>query len=281
MTKSEQLFERAVKVLPGGVNSPVRAFRAVGGNPRFVVKGKGSHIWDEDGVEYIDYVGSWGPMVLGHSHPDILKAVYDRMVNGLSFGAPTALEVKMAEKMVEMVPNIEMVRMVNSGTEAVMSAVRLARGATGRDKIIKFEGCYHGHSDAMLVGAGSGALTQGEPDSKGVTKGAAQDTLMAQYNDLASVERLLDANPGQVAAVIVEPVAAIWALCRPRTAFCRACASCATSTAACLSLTRLSRASALQRAARRNTSACAPTLSPLARSLAAVCRSAHMQARAR
>ena len=219
MTKSEQLFERACKVLPGGVNSPVRAFRAVGGKPRFIVKGLGSHVLDEDGLEYIDYVGSWGPMVLGHSHPDILKAVYDRMVNGLSFGAPTALEVEMAEKMVEMVPNIEMVRMVNSGTEAVMSAVRLARGATGRDKLIKFEGCYHGHSDAMLVGAGSGALTQGEPDSKGVTKGAAQDTLMAQYNDLASVERLLDANPGQVAAVIVEPVAANMGVVPPKDGF--------------------------------------------------------------
>lgn len=219
MTRSEQLFERACKVLPGGVNSPVRAFRAVGGKPRFIVKGLGSHVLDEDGLEYIDYVGSWGPMVLGHSHPDILKAVYDRMVNGLSFGAPTALEVEMAEKMVEMVPNIEMVRMVNSGTEAVMSAVRLARGATGRDKIIKFEGCYHGHSDAMLVGAGSGALTQGEPDSKGVTKGAAQDTLMAQYNDLASVERLLDANPGQVAAVIVEPVAANMGVVPPKDGF--------------------------------------------------------------
>ena len=208
MTQSEKLFERAVKVLPGGVNSPVRAFRAVGGKPRFLVKGLGSHVLDADGLEYIDYIGSWGPMILGHSHPDILKAVYDRMVCGLSFGAPTALEVEMAEKMVSIVPNIEMVRMVNSGTEAVMSALRLARGATGRDKIIKFEGCYHGHSDAMLVGAGSGALTQGEPDSKGVTRGAAQDTLMAQYNDLASVERLLDANPGQVAAIIVEPVAA-------------------------------------------------------------------------
>ena len=219
MTRSEQLFERAVKVLPGGVNSPVRAFRAVGGKPRFVVKGKGSHIWDEDGAEYIDYVGSWGPMVLGHSHPDILRAVQERMVNGLSFGAPTALEVEMAEKMVEMVPNIEMVRMVNSGTEAVMSAVRLARGATGRDKLIKFEGCYHGHSDAMLVGAGSGALTQGEPDSKGVTRGAAQDTLMAQYNDLNSVERLLDANPGQIAAVIVEPVAANMGVVPPKDGF--------------------------------------------------------------
>lgn len=219
MTQSETLFERAQKVLPGGVNSPVRAFRAVGGAPRFLVKGLGSHVLDADGLEYIDYIGSWGPMVLGHSHPDIIKAVYDRMVNGLSFGAPTGLEVEMAEKMVDMVPNIEMVRMVNSGTEAVMSAVRLARGATGRDKIIKFEGCYHGHSDAMLVGAGSGALTQGEPDSKGVTRGAAQDTLMAQYNDLASVERLFDANPGQVAAVIVEPVAANMGVVPPAAGF--------------------------------------------------------------
>ena len=219
MTQSEQLFERAQKVLPGGVNSPVRAFRAVGGKPRFLVKGLGSHVLDADGLEYIDYVGSWGPMVLGHSHPDILKAVYDRMVNGLSFGAPTALEVEMAEKMVAMVPHIEMVRMVNSGTEAVMSAVRLARGATGRDKIIKFEGCYHGHSDAMLVGAGSGALTQGEPDSAGVTRGAAQDTLMAQYNDAASVERLLDANPSEVAAVIVEPVAANMGVVPPKNGF--------------------------------------------------------------
>nr|WP_297173421.1 glutamate-1-semialdehyde 2,1-aminomutase [uncultured Agathobaculum sp.] len=219
MTKSEKLFERAVKVLPGGVNSPVRAFRAVGGNPRFVSRGMGSHIWDEDGTEYIDFVGSWGPMVLGHSHPDILKAVQTRMMDGLSFGAPTALEVEMAEKMIEMVPHIEMVRMVNSGTEAVMSALRLARGVTGRDKLIKFEGCYHGHSDAMLVGAGSGALTQGEPDSKGVTKGAAQDTLMAQYNDLASVDHLLNANLGQVAAVIVEPVAANMGVVPPQAGF--------------------------------------------------------------
>lgn len=219
MTRSEELFERAGRVLPGGVNSPVRAFRAVGGKPRFLVKGLGSHVLDEDGLEYIDFVGSWGPMVLGHSHPDILKAVYDRMVNGLSFGAPTALEVEMAEKMVEMVPHIEMVRMVNSGTEAVMSAVRLARGATGRDKLIKFEGCYHGHSDAMLVGAGSGALTQGEPDSAGVTAGAARDTLLAQYNDLSSVERLFDANPGAVAAVIVEPVAANMGVVPPQDGF--------------------------------------------------------------
>ncbi len=219
MMKSEQLFERAKKVLPGGVNSPVRAFRAVGGTPRFIVKGLGSHILDEDGVEYIDYVGSWGPMVLGHSHPDILSTVYERMMKGLSFGAPTALEVDMAEKLVSMVPNVEMVRMVNSGTEAVMSALRLARGATGREKIIKFDGCYHGHSDAMLVGAGSGALTQGVPDSKGVTRGAAKDTLIARYNDLDSVVRLFEANKNEIAAIIVEPVAANMGVVPPKEGF--------------------------------------------------------------
>lgn len=219
MGVSEQLFERACKVLPGGVNSPVRAFRAVGGKPRFIQKALGSHILDADGKEYIDFVGSWGPMVLGHSHPDILAAVYEHMVNGLSFGAPTALEVEMAERMVDMVPHIEMVRMVNSGTEAVMSAVRLARGATGRAKIIKFEGCYHGHSDAMLVKAGSGALTGGAPDSAGVPAGAAQDTLIAQYNDLHSVEALLKANAGAVAAVIVEPVAANMGVVPPKQGF--------------------------------------------------------------
>ena len=219
MTNSEQLFERAKQVLPGGVNSPVRAFRAVGGKPRFIEKALGSHVLDADGLEYIDYVGSWGPMVLGHSHPDILAAVHERMLSGLSFGAPTALEVEMAERMVEMVPHIEMVRMVNSGTEAVMSAVRLARGATGRDKLVKFDGCYHGHSDAMLVGAGSGALTQGVPDSKGVTGGAARDTLLAQYNDLDSARALFDANPGAVAAVIVEPVAANMGVVPPKPGF--------------------------------------------------------------
>lgn len=205
--------------MPGGVNSPVRAFRAVGGKPRFIAKGLGSHILDEDGLEYIDYVGSWGPMLFGHSHPDILAAVRERMMSGLSFGAPTALEVEMAEKIISLTPNIEMVRMVNSGTEAVMSAIRLARGATGREKLIKFAGCYHGHSDAMLVGAGSGALTQGEPDSAGVTRGAARDTLLARYNDLASVERLLEANRDEVAAVIVEPVAANMGVVPPQEDF--------------------------------------------------------------
>lgn len=206
--QSEALFERAKQVLPGGVNSPVRAFRAVGGTPPFLVRGAGSHVWDADGNEYVDFVGSWGPLILGHSHPAVLEAVARAMRDGLSFGAPTPIEVEVAELLTEMVPHVEMVRMVNSGTEAVMSALRLARGATGREKIIKFDGCYHGHSDAMLVGAGSGALTQGVPDSKGVTAGAARDTLLACYNDLASVETLLEANPGQVAAVIVEPVAA-------------------------------------------------------------------------
>lgn len=219
MHQSETLFARACKVMPGGVNSPVRAFRAVGGKPRFVSKALASHIWDADGQEYIDYIGSWGPMILGHCHPEILKAVADRMQYGLSFGAPTGLEVDMAERMIAMVPHIEMVRMVNSGTEAVMSAVRLARGATGRDKIIKFEGCYHGHSDAMLVKAGSGALTGGAPDSNGVPIGAAQDTLIAQYNDLSSVETLLSANEGQVAAIIVEPVAANMGVVPPQKGF--------------------------------------------------------------
>lgn len=216
---SEAIFARAQRVLPGGVNSPVRAFGRVGGTPPFIVKGEGSRIWDLDGNEYLDFVGSWGPLILGHSYPPVLKAVEKAMRNGLSFGAPTAIEVDVAELLVSMVPNIEMVRMVNSGTEAVMSALRIARGVTGREKIIKFAGCYHGHSDAMLVAAGSGALTQGEPDSAGVTRGAAGDTLTAQYNDLPSVEALLDANEGKVAAIIVEPVAANMGVVPPEPGF--------------------------------------------------------------
>lgn len=219
MKESEALFERAKKVIPGGVNSPVRAFRAVGGTPRFITKGNGCRITDTEGREYIDYVCSWGPLIFGHSDPAVIQEVADCLKDGLSFGAPTAREIDMAEQIVSMVPNIDMVRMVNSGTEAVMSAVRLARGATNRDKIIKFEGCYHGHSDAMLVGAGSGALTQGVPDSKGVTPGAARDTLLAQYNDLVSVERLLDANKGSVAAILVEPVAANMGVIPPKDGF--------------------------------------------------------------
>ena len=219
MDISEQLFERAKKVLPGGVNSPVRAYRAVGMAPRFITRADGAYICDEDGKKYIDYVCSWGPMILGHNHPVIREAVERAVQDGLSFGAPTRREVDIAELMVELVPNIEMVRMVNSGTEAVMSALRLARGATGRDKLIKFEGCYHGHSDCMLVNAGSSALAGGHPSSAGVPVGAARDTLTAQFNDLDSVRELLEGNPGQVAAVIVEPVAANMGVVNPAPGF--------------------------------------------------------------
>ena len=208
MEQSQALFDRAKKVLPGGVNSPVRAYRAVGRTPRFIERADGAYIWDVDGRRYIDYVCSWGPMILGHNHPVIREAVNKAVADGLSFGAPTRREVEIAELMTEMVPNIEMVRMVNSGTEAVMSALRLVRGATGRDKIIKFEGCYHGHSDCMLVKAGSSAIAGGCPDSAGVPEGTAKDTLTAQYNDLNSVSRLFQENPDRIACVIVEPVAA-------------------------------------------------------------------------
>ena len=218
MTRSEQLFEAAQKVMPGGVNSPVRACRSVGTYPRFLDRGLGSHVWDVDGKEYIDLIGSWGPLILGHCCEVVEQAVSEAIRKGLSFGAPTAAEVDMAELVCDMT-GIEMVRMVNSGTEAVMSALRLARGATGRSKIIKFAGCYHGHTDAMLVKAGSGALTGGAPDSAGVPAEIAGDTLTANYNDLNSVEVLLKANPGQVAAVIVEPVAANMGVVPPRPGF--------------------------------------------------------------
>ncbi len=219
MTRSEQLFSRAVKVMPGGVNSPVRAYGSVGQTPRFIVRADGAKIYDADGNCYTDYVGSWGPMILGHNHPVVLKAVQKAAENGLSFGAATENEVKMAELVCGMVPSVEMVRMVNSGTEAVMSAVRAARGYTGRDKIIKFSGCYHGHSDAMLVRAGSGAMTAGVPDSAGVPAGCAGDTLTAEYNDLKSVERLFAENRGKIAALIVEPVAANMGVVEPKPGF--------------------------------------------------------------
>ena len=218
MTRSERLFEAAQKVMPGGVNSPVRACRSVGTYPRFLDRGLGSHVWDVDGKEYIDLIGSWGPLILGHCCEVVEQAVSEAIRKGLSFGAPTAAEVDMAQLVCEMT-GIEMVRMVNSGTEAVMSALRLARGATGRSKIVKFAGCYHGHTDAMLVKAGSGALTGGAPDSAGVPAEIAGDTLTANYNDLNSVEVLLKANPGQVAAVIVEPVAANMGVVPPRPGF--------------------------------------------------------------
>ena len=207
MKKSSELFRRAQNFLPGGVNSPVRAFKSVNMDPLFIKQGKGSKIVDVDGNTYIDYVGSWGPLILGHAHPEVIEFLQNVVESGTSFGAPTELEIQIAEKIVEMVPSVEMVRMVNSGTEATMSAIRLARGATGRDKIIKFEGCYHGHGDSFLIKAGSGALTFGEPNSPGVPAALAKETLVAQFNDLNSVEQLFEKNKNQIAAVIVEPVA--------------------------------------------------------------------------
>lgn len=203
---SKALFERAKKFIPGGVNSPVRAFRAVGGNPLFMKKAKGPYLYDEDGNQYIDLINSWGPMILGHAHLLVEEAVKQALVDSPSFGAPTAREVEMAELICSIVPSVERVRMVNSGTEATMSAIRVARGYTGRDKIIKMEGCYHGHGDSFLIAAGSGALTFGTPDSPGVTKGTAADTLIAPFNDLRAVETILENNQQQVAALILEPV---------------------------------------------------------------------------
>lgn len=219
MTRSEELFARAVKRIPGGVNSPVRAYGAIGETPRFIQGAVGSKIFDVDGNSYTDYIGSWGPMILGHNHPAIREAVIKASENGLSFGCATAKEVEMAEFICERIPHVEMIRMVNSGTEAVMSALRAARGFTGRDKIIKFAGCYHGHTDAMLVSAGSGVMTSGVPDSAGVPKGCTQDTMIAVYNDLGSVGELLEESRGQVAAVIVEPVGANMGVVPPADGF--------------------------------------------------------------
>lgn len=204
---NQELFQRAQRVIPGGVNSPVRAFKGVGGTPIFFKKAKGPYVWADDGTSYIDYVGSWGPMVLGHAHPEVLKAVHEAVDEGLSFGAPTVRETLMAEKVLELVPSMDMVRMVSSGTEATMSAIRLARGFTGRDAIVKFEGCYHGHSDSLLVKAGSGALTLGIPSSPGVPEGLARHTITLTYNDADQVRRLFASEGPRIACVIVEPVA--------------------------------------------------------------------------
>ena len=219
MGRSEQLFEEAVRYIPGGVNSPVRAFGSVHGVPRFIRSARGAYMTDEDGKTYLDYVGSWGPMILGHNSPQVQKAVQEACEMGLSFGAATRPEVEMAKLICEMVPSVEMVRMVNSGTEAVMSAIRAARGFTGRDKIIKFAGCYHGHSDALLVMAGSGAMTAGIPNSPGVPKGCTKDTLTAPYNCPEAVEELFDTYPDQIAAVIVEPVGANMGVVLPKEGF--------------------------------------------------------------
>ena len=219
MTRSETLFKEAVNLMPGGVNSPVRAFGSVGMTPRFIASAEGSHMTDVDGNRYLDFVGSWGPMILGHGNEMVLEKVAEACKKGLSFGAATEAEVDMARLICEMVPSIEMVRMVNSGTEAVMSAIRAARGYTGRNKIIKFEGCYHGHSDAMLVKAGSGVMTAGVPDSSGVPSGATEDTLLAVYNDLEGVEKLFNTWGKEIAAVIVEPVGANMGVVPPKKGF--------------------------------------------------------------
>lgn len=219
MGLSEELFDRAVKVIPGGVNSPVRAYGAIGIAPRFIDRADGCNIYDVDGKEYVDYIDSWGPMILGHNFPEVKESVLKACEKGLSFGCATAIEVEMAEFICDHIPHVDMVRMVNSGTEAVMSAVRVARGFTGKNKIIKFAGCYHGHSDAMLVSAGSGVMTSGVPDSAGVPKGCTEDTMTAVYNDLDSVRALMEQADGQTAAVIVEAVGANMGVVPPKKGF--------------------------------------------------------------
>jgi len=205
--RSSALFAEAKQYIPGGVNSPVRAFKAVGGDPIFVKEAKGAYLYDEDGNKLIDYIASWGPLILGHAHAPVIDAIIEKAQKGTSFGMPTEIETELAKLAISMVPHIDKIRFVNSGTEACMSAVRLARGYTGKDKIIKFAGCYHGHSDSFLIQAGSGAVTFGSPNSPGVTQGTAKDTLLADYNDLEGVQKLVKANKGEIAAIIIEPVA--------------------------------------------------------------------------
>lgn len=212
---SQQLFNRAQKIIPGGVNSPVRAFKAVGGNPVFMKSAKGAYLYDEDGNQYLDFINSWGPMILGHACEMVQDAIKEVLPLSFSYGAPTRREIEMAELITHMVPSVEKVRMVNSGTEATMSAIRVARGFTGRDKIIKFEGCYHGHGDSFLISAGSGAITLGFPDSPGVTKGVANDTITVPYNNLEAVKLAVEANAGQIAAIIIEPVVGNMGLVAP------------------------------------------------------------------
>jgi glutamate-1-semialdehyde 2,1-aminomutase len=219
MNRNEALFARAQRTIPAGVNSPVRAFRSVGGTPRFLVRGEGPYVWDADGKRYVDYVGSWGPAILGHAHPAVVRAVQERAVHGLSFGAPTEIEIELAELLVRRLPSLEMVRLVSSGTEATMTALRLARGFTGRGKIVKFEGCYHGHGDSLLVKAGSGALTFGQPSSAGVPAAIAGETIVVPYNDLAAVEAAFGAEPEGIAGIIVEPIAGNMNMVRPQPGF--------------------------------------------------------------
>ncbi len=221
MNKNEELFLRAQKTIPGGVNSPVRAFRSVGGTPRFFTRGEGPYAWDAEGKRYIDYVDSWGPLILGHAHPEVIRAVQSAVSRGLTFGAPTEAEIDMAERLTQLLPGLDMVRLVSSGTEATMSAIRLARGFTGRDAIIKFEGCYHGHADSLLVKAGSGALTFGHPSSGGVPADFAKHTLVLDYNDTQQLEDTFAKNGDRIAAVIVEPVAGNMNLVMPQAEFLR------------------------------------------------------------
>jgi glutamate-1-semialdehyde 2,1-aminomutase len=216
MTQSEELFARAQRLIPGGVNSPVRAFKAVGGTPLFIRKAEGARMWDADGKGYIDYMGSWGPLILGHAHPSVIEAITQAAARGTSYGAPCAAEVELADRVVRLVPSIQKVRFVSSGTEATMSALRLARGFTGRRKILKFEGCYHGHADALLVAAGSGVATLGIPGSPGVPEGTVADTVVAPFNDLGAVEKVVDAHGPDLAAIIVEPVAGNMGVVAPR-----------------------------------------------------------------
>jgi len=218
-TRSSQLFQQAKASIPGGVNSPVRAFKSVGADPLFITKAAGCHIFDEDGNDFVDYVGSWGPMIMGHCHPDVVAAVKTTVESGASFGAPTEREITLANLVIEAVPSIEMVRMVSSGTEATMSAIRLARGYTSRDKILKFSGCYHGHADSLLVKAGSGAATFGVPDSPGVPADFAKHTLTGEFNNIASVKKLVAENKGEIACIIVEPVAGNMGTVPPRPGF--------------------------------------------------------------
>lgn len=219
MTRSEEIFHRSEALMPGGVSSPVRAFKAVGGTPPVIDRGAGAYLWDVDGQKYVDYVGSWGPMILGHAHPAVIQAIKYTAERGTSFGAPTELEAELAGMVVQAVPSVEMVRFVSSGTEATMSALRLARGATGREKILKFAGGYHGHADFLLVSAGSGLMTMGRPDSPGVPAATAATTLVVPYNDVEAVERAFVENSDQIAAVIVEPVAANMGVVPPEPGF--------------------------------------------------------------
>ncbi|NDP43563.1 MAG: glutamate-1-semialdehyde 2,1-aminomutase, partial [Aromatoleum sp.] len=219
MNRNEELFARAQRTIPAGVNSPVRAFRSVGGTPRFFERGEGAYLWDADGRRYIDYVGSWGPAILGHAHPAVVRAVVEAAPKGLSFGAPTEIEIEMAETLVRLLPSLELVRLVSSGTEATMSALRLARGFTSRSKVVKFEGCYHGHGDSLLVKAGSGALTFGQPSSAGVPPAIANETMVLPYNDLAAVEAAFAAQGAEIACIIVEPIVGNMNLVMPRPDF--------------------------------------------------------------